>query len=374
MFFKESETLASRHPELRGLIEKIDGQLAEFDAAALARVGDFSSFYEEGANRVSGIFEEYEKEGILEKAEMVECGNCQTLSPSGTYRARLAQAVPFHCSNCGDDLTEQSPKQFYVHRLSTCAARQAARLRPQRQAPVTHVVLLVHGIRTTAVWQEMVAQELEATPGVRAIPLGFEYVDAFSFWFPFGTRARPVRKLLGKIRHAKARHPQAEFSVIAHSFGTYSVFRLLEGEPDLQFKRIILCGSIVSHDAPWAALEPRIQDEIINDCGTRDGWPAAARAFSFFYGATGTFGFKSPGIRDRFHDIDHSGFFTPEFVRKYWVPYITKGVYVPSPVTTTRATNPWWISFGSTNLFRLLFWMIVVLGLWGLWKLGRWLF
>jgi pimeloyl-ACP methyl ester carboxylesterase len=373
MFFNESEALASQHPELRELIGKIDGQLSQFDATAIARVGDFSTFLGESINRVSGIFERYVMEGVLQKVDMVECVKCQTLSPAGSYRSNLAAEDLFACSACGDDLTSQSPKQFYVYKLTATAARHAARMRPRSQSEIKHVVLLIHGIRTTAVWQEMVAHELEATPGVKVEPLGFEYFDAISFWFPFWTRSKPVRKLLGKIRLAKSLYPQAEFSVIAHSFGTYSVFRILNEQPDLHFKRIILCGSIVSHDAPWASLKPRVRDEIINDCGTRDAWPVAARAFSWFYGATGTFGFKSPGIRDRFHDIDHGGFFSEEFVRRYWVPYITKGQYVPSPVTTTRAATPWLLSFGSSGLFRFLFWTGVLLVLLATWKLAAWL-
>ena len=373
MFFKESETLANKHPDLRSLIEKIDKKLSESDASGVARIGDYAAFFGESSNRISGIFDGYVTENTLRRIHIVECQSCQTLSSAATYKVRLAEEESFDCSNCGQDLTTQLPKQFHVHVLTDDAARQTSRMGPQSQNSISHIVLLIHGIRTTGVWQDMVALELEATSGVRAIPLGFDYFDLVSFWFPFWTRSIPVKRLIGEIRHAKAMYPQAEFSVIAHSFGTYSIFRILKDEPDLRFKRIVLCGSIVASDAPWALLQPRVQKEIVNDCGIRDVLPVTARAFSWFYGATGTFGFRKTGIRDRFHDVDHSGFFTEEFVRRFWVPLILKDQFILSPQTGKRKSPSWLLGFMSSTLFKILFWAFVGLIAWIIWKLIAWL-
>ena len=145
--------------------------------------------------------------------------------------------------------------------------------------------------------------------------------------------------------------------VIAHSFGTYATFRLLNENADFRLFRVLLCGSIVSDHYPWHFVQPRVEETIVNDCGTRDIWPAAAKSLSWGYGATGTFGFKSPGIRDRFHDIDHGGFFDDDFIKKYWVPFIESGEVVLSPWTSKRPASPYyvrllanvpiqWISFG----------------------------
>ncbi len=367
MFFKESESLAVKHAELKDLIEKIDGHLSQFDASAIARVADFATFSGEHINRISGLFDAYVSEGILQKVEIVECMKCQTLSNAVDYRSTSRDDEPFPCPACGEDLRAQLARQYVVHKLTAAALKRAARWRGVSQVPVTHIVLLIHGIRTTAPWQEMLAEELNAIPGVKAIPLGFEYLDVVRFWFPFWTRDAPVYKLLGKIRLAKSDADQAAISVIAHSFGTYSIFRILTEQPDLGFKRIILCGSIVSHDAPWATLKPRVEEEILNDCGTRDIWPVAARALSWFYGATGTFGFKSPGIRDRFHDLDHGGFFKEDFIRTYWLPFIADGKIVPSPWTRERRSSPWWLSFGASTLFRWQLGGALAFLLWRIW-------
>ncbi|MGO8900600.1 MAG: hypothetical protein ACLQU5_19960 [Isosphaeraceae bacterium] len=369
MFFNESEHLATKNPQLKGLIEKIDEKIAEFDSSALARVADFSRFFRESINRITGIFEGYVTEGVLERVEMVDCINCQTLTLAIEYRAYLSDQKPFPCSCCGEDLTAQAPRQCYAYKLTPNASSRTARFRVHSPTPINHVVLLIHGIRTTAEWQEMVAQELNAIPGVKAIPIGYEYLDVVKFWFPVWTRRGAVRKILAKIRHARALYPKVEFSAIAHSFGTYSIFRILHEEADIKFKRIILCGSIVSHDTPWAYLQPRVEEEILNDCGTRDIWPVAARAFSWGYGATGTFGFKSPGIHDRFHDTDHGGFFNEQFIQRFWVPFIAKGEIVPSTWTSKRPCSPGWLSFCSSALFR---WMLCAALTGIVWVVWRW--
>lgn len=369
MFFKGSESLANEHPVFKELIEKIDQRLSVFDAAGIARVGDFSSFFGEPSSRISGLFDQLVEYGTLRKIEMVECKKCQNLLASNVYRSRLATENGLECTQCGNNMDEDSPKFLYVYSLTESAAKQVERAKPVRKVEIRHLVILVHGIRTYGSWQDLVKVELEMVPGIKAVPIGYEYLDVIRFWFPFLTREGSVRKILRKLRHAKSLHPHAELSVIAHSFGTYSIFRILQSEADLRFKRIILCGSIVSHDAGWDHVQPRIQEEVVNDCGTQDIWPVSARAFSWFYGATGTFGFRSPAIIDRFHDLGHGGFFTEEFINKYWVPYIVSGEIVSSPWTTTRPTGSWLLSFMASTLFRWLLAGLVLLVCWVAWKL-----
>ena len=42
-------------------------------------------------------------------------------------------------------------------------------------------------------------------------------------------------------------HRDADCSIIAHSFGTFVVARILRDNTDLELDRIIFCGSVVSH-------------------------------------------------------------------------------------------------------------------------------
>ena len=70
--------------------------------------------------------------------------------------------------------------------------------------------------------------------------LVYRYFNAFLFWFPGMARDRPCRKVAREIRTVLARHPGARVSIIAHSFGTYLVARLLRENPDVKLHRLIL--------------------------------------------------------------------------------------------------------------------------------------
>jgi hypothetical protein len=179
------------------------------------------------------------------------------------------------------------------------------------------------------------------------IPLQYGYFDVIRFWWPLWTREKPINKILWRVEHAVGLYPGAELIIVAHSFGTYAIATILERKPHIRPSRMILCGSVISSDYRWDKLSncPR----VINECGNRDIWPVLAQAASWGYGASGTFGFGTPGIVDRFHDIPHGGYFKKSFVDTYWTPWISSGAYVPSPFESSRPEPPWWRSI-LTNL------------------------
>jgi pimeloyl-ACP methyl ester carboxylesterase len=139
------------------------------------------------------------------------------------------------------------------------------------------------------------------------------------------TRKAPVQKLLWRIRAARDHFPASKLSVIAHSFGTYAIGRILRENPDIRLRRLILCGCILPSDFRWDQIRDRVEEEIINDCGTRDLWPVLAESTTFGYGPSGRFGFGTPGVRDRYHDFGHGGFFQSAFVSKFWSPWFRSG-------------------------------------------------
>jgi pimeloyl-ACP methyl ester carboxylesterase len=340
MFFNESEQLLRRHPSLSSLITQIDARLSQFDGFGLAKPSDFATFLNAKHDQVVALFDELVASGVLIATDMCECTKCNMLTPTSDYRACIASGEELLCPTCGTDLIKDESRQIKVFRLSSRALHETTKNKMTPKHEVDHVIPLIHGILTDAVWQERVAAELNLLPKVEASPIGYGILELVMFWCPLFTRRIALRTIEKKIRHAIARHPGAKISVIAHSFGTYATFRLLNENADLRFHRVVLCGSIVSDRYPWDHVEPRVENTIINDCGTRDRWPAIAKTLTWGYGATGTFGFKSPGIRDRFHDFDHSGFFTDEFVQTYWMPFISTGEIVPSPWTSKRASSP----------------------------------
>ena len=76
----------------------------------------------------------------------------------------------------------------------------------------------------------------------------------------------------------------------------------------------------------------------MNDCGSRDIWPVAAKILTWGFGPSGSFGFGTPGVKDRFHEFAHSDYFTADFVRKFWRPWIHEEVIEKSDYDSERAT------------------------------------
>ena len=216
--------------------------------------------------------------------------------------------------------------------------------------PNDTVVILIHGIRTAARWQSRVANIIEKETGAEVIPLKYGYFDLLRFWCPFGAcRRGPVERLRKQIEGIREKNPKARLVVFAHSFGTYALSRILMDNPYFKFHRILLCGSIVPETYDWSRVENQIladdkRDAIINDCGTRDVWPVFAKSASWGYGASGTYGFGSFNVRDRFHPLTHSQFFEDAFVRRYWVPAVTGKPAEFSRGDKSAAASPGWFN------------------------------
>jgi hypothetical protein len=94
--------------------------------------------------------------------------------------------------------------------------------------------------------------------------------------------------------------------------------------------RLILCGAILPTDFRWDQIQNSVETDIINDCGIKDIRPVLAQSTTVGYGPSGRFGFGTPGVRDRFHDFGHGGFFEEKFVRESWLPWFRSGDFVKS--------------------------------------------
>lgn len=203
------------------------------------------------------------------------------------------------------------------------------------------VVFLIHGIRDRARWQSRVRRVLEEIEGVKVIPIKFGYLDVFRFWFPIWTRDQSIEFTREQIQIGKNKHKAKNYSVIAHSFGTYAISKILSDTKDLVLHRLVLCGCIVKRRYPWDSVSGRINTDVLNDHGTRDIWPLMAKKLSWGYDETGRHGFGRSDVTDRAHNFGHSDFFAEDFIRAFWKPWFESGTYKKSDWEEQAPPAPW---------------------------------
>ena len=191
-----------------------------------------------------------------------------------------------------------------------------------------HVIILVHGIRDYALWQERIRRVLAEEFIVESTNYG--RFDLFRFLVPGNYfRNWAIESVWNQIRDVKKEYPNAKFSFIAHSFGTYIVAHILKRDFDFTAFRIVFCGSVVKRNYPFEQISERFASPIVNDVGTKDIWPAIAESLTWGYGSAGTFGFHRPRVHDRWHTGARHGYFlSPGFCREFWVPFFKDGTIV----------------------------------------------
>lgn len=206
---------------------------------------------------------------------------------------------------------------------------------PARQ----QVIVLLHGIRTEAIWQEVLAEEFRDHWNLETFPIGYGVLDVLRFLCPIWTRKGSVERVTLELRNVRRKFPNADVSVIAHSFGTYVLSKILEEHTDIAFHRIQLCGAVIPERYRWDKVISRISGQIVNDVGTKDIWPLLAKSSTWGFGESGLLGFKTIDVRDRFFEYGHSDFLTVSHARKFWIPLLLDGQIVRSPFTKKRKAS-----------------------------------
>lgn len=219
-----------------------------------------------------------------------------------------------------------------------------SKLNQVQDDPKAIVVLLIHGIQTEGAWHQLVKKEIESLPNTNVVGLGYNFVSPLQLASP--VRGTPIKKITQDIRDARAQDPNAQFMVIAHSFGSYILSKILPKCPDISFQRIILCGCIVPIDFSWGHHTKNMQPKsIINDIGTRDFYPVMATFTTFGYGSSGRKGFQNTHIQDRYFDYGHSDFFENKnnHIATYWKPFIARGEIIESTWDQKKPKIDLWI-------------------------------
>ncbi len=129
-----------------------------------------------------------------------------------------------------------------------------------RREAVEHVIFVVHGIRDDGHWTDKVARRIWERNKVRERPERIEkMVDSYGYFGmgPFllpGARWKKVGWLMERYLKMRSLYPNARFSYIGHSHGTYVVAKALETYELCRFDNVVFAGSIVREEYDWAKL------------------------------------------------------------------------------------------------------------------------
>jgi O-acetyl-ADP-ribose deacetylase (regulator of RNase III) len=232
-----------------------------------------------------------------------------------------------------------------------------------------HAVVMIHGIRTDGSWVDTIERVLkEGDHQLYPVVEGYGYFDLIRFLLPSRRiRNRVVTKIKARIDNLRTNQPDiTKVSVIAHSFGTFLIGEMLRTDKDFRLHRLLLCGSILPADYPWdeciGQLDPFKDPDhptrrVVNDCGWRDFWPVFAESVTWGYGSAGRFGFATQYVRDRYHKLGHSGFFTEEFAKAFWLPALSDGLFAAGP--EGRPKSPWLLQL--LTVFKLRYGIVLAL-------------
>jgi WD40 repeat protein len=231
-----------------------------------------------------------------------------------------------------------------------------------------HLVITVHGIRTYGRWQSRLQKILYAQPkwqhdqeNKEIFHYRYGVLTLLSFVVPF-LRNLAVKQFREYIQDIFKEQRWERVDIVAHSFGTYLVFEAL-ADPrlaeDVKVHTVIFCGSVLSPNRNIGRLvgPGRRIGRIINECGIFDGILLLTLAVYGvgMAGRLGLQGFEGRTLRNRYHNLGHSGYFEHRdglaydgFMRRWWIPLLLNDV--PAVERDRRPERPPF----SDRLWRLL--------------------
>lgn len=184
------------------------------------------------------------------------------------------------------------------------------------------VVISLHGIRTRGVWQNDLVPEL-ALAGLVPYVLDYGQFGAMHLAARRSLDAQ-VEWLVREYDRIKADTGCARPSVIAHSFGTLQLGRLLQKHDHVIFDKVILAAGILPISYPWAKMLAKHRVAwVVNDYGGNDLWPRLARYVIRFAGECGAARFSD--THRGLHQVEHphhghSDYFSLGNFRHHWIP------------------------------------------------------
>ena len=189
------------------------------------------------------------------------------------------------------------------------------------ESDTTDVVFVIHGIRDKGFWTHKIARAIKQEASIkrertfRSFTGSYGYFAMAPFVLPW-IRQWKTGWLMDQYVSMRARYPEARFSYVGHSNGTYLLARALMDYPAAKFESVVFAGSVVRSDYPWKSFltTPAGQRQVgavLNYVATED-WVVAllAKAFQFVkyrfdIGGAGFDGFREfelPGRPANLHE------------------------------------------------------------------------
>jgi hypothetical protein len=134
------------------------------------------------------------------------------------------------------------------------------------------VVFIVHGIRASNHgWVDEAGEHIHTRLNdARIVKATYWYFSAFDFLIPI-LRKRKIRWFKDTYSYYLARSPKADFHFLGHSNGTYLLGQSLLSLSGMEFKRVVLAGSVLPRNFAWQIAAQRSQiSQIWNHRATSD--------------------------------------------------------------------------------------------------------
>jgi hypothetical protein len=116
MFFTECAHLAEQHPDLAGVLERLDSKLEAMGTAEVIRPDDMASFLNIDPNQMRSAIEMFARVGVLERVEMIECTSCQMTALRSEYEEALDEGNEYRCTSCDRPLKDKTIQIITTYR------------------------------------------------------------------------------------------------------------------------------------------------------------------------------------------------------------------------------------------------------------------
>jgi len=116
MFFTECARIAKKHPDLAGVLERLDSQLREIGTAEVIRSADLASLLRIDPNQMRSALDMFAQEGVLRRVEMIECPYCEMAALPSDYQEALEEDDEYRCTSCDRPLTNETVQIITAYR------------------------------------------------------------------------------------------------------------------------------------------------------------------------------------------------------------------------------------------------------------------